>query len=149
VTDLLGTMVGAVLTAAALVPALRPFIGERSVRFRRAGDRYRAHPMLLPADPTAASTVALCRAWRISYLVLDHARDPAQRAQVAAMRGQYLDELARRDPAGFRRWLTDGARAGGDPAPYLAGSTDGPGSDDDGARRRSAVDGEHLPDQER
>jgi hypothetical protein len=149
VTALLGTVVGAVLTAAALVPAIRPFIGERSVRLRRAADRYPAHPMLLPADPTTASTVALCRAWRISYLVLEHARDPAQRAQVAAMRGLYLDELARRDPAGFRRWLIEGARAGGDPAPYLVRKTDRPASEGDGATGRSVADGERLPDHER
>jgi len=31
----------------------------------------------------------------------------------------YLDELERRDPAGFRRWINDGARAAGDPARYI------------------------------
>jgi hypothetical protein len=34
-----------------------------------------------------------------------------------------LDELERRDPAGFARWLAAGATAGSNPAQYLRGDS--------------------------
>lgn len=64
-------------------------------------------------QPAAAMTVAeLCLAWRSSFLALGrlrHDRDTVQRGQVVASRQQYLDELEARDPAGFARWLAEGA----------------------------------------
>ncbi|TQM01832.1 hypothetical protein [Pseudonocardia kunmingensis] len=74
---------------------------------------------LLPADPAALSTTELCRAWRLSYLLLQKARAPEALADAAELRRRYLDEMARRHPAGFRRWLEDGARAAGDPSRYV------------------------------
>ena len=66
-------------------------------------------------------TVAdLIYAWRYSYLLLATARaDPIRLAQISEQRRTYLDELARRDPVGFRRWINSGARAAGDPSRYL------------------------------
>jgi hypothetical protein len=130
---LIGAVVGALLIVAVVVPALRALSRKRS---SRNPDLHGVRPMLLPADPAVTPTPALCRAWRISYLVLQNAHDPVQRSQIAEMRGQYLDELARRDVAGFHRWLADGARAGSDPAPYLTAVTDGLGPEDDAAARR-------------
>lgn len=61
------------------------------------------------------SYTELCRAWCESY-ELECPRDPAARARVAATRRAYLDELERRDPAAFARWLADVARAKVNPA---------------------------------
>jgi hypothetical protein len=62
----------------------------------------------------------LVQAWRHSFLLLATARtDPIRLAQICEQRRAYLDELARRDPAGFRRWMNSGARAAGDPSRYL------------------------------
>lgn len=74
---------------------------------------------LLPTDPTTMGLDELCRAWRVSYLLLQKARGPDELEQAARLRRQYLDELARRHPEGFRRWLDDGARASGDPSRYI------------------------------
>jgi hypothetical protein len=38
---------------------------------------------------------------------------------LARTRERYLDEIERRDPRGFARWLSSGARAGSDPATFL------------------------------
>jgi hypothetical protein len=75
-------------------------------------------PGLLPADPTGLSIDELCRAWRLSYLVLQNAC-AAEAERTVQLRCRYLDELARRHPKGFRRWLDDGARAAGDPSRYV------------------------------
>lgn len=72
-----------------------------------------------PADPVALSTAELCHAWRVSYLLLNGTRSPEQLEDAAELRRRYLDELADRDPEGFRRWLDDGARAAGDPSHYV------------------------------
>ena len=75
----------------------------------------------LPADPTGLSIDELCRAWRVSYLVLQNARAPEAAEQAVQLRCRDLDELSRRHPEGFRRWLDDGARAAGDPSRYVRG----------------------------
>lgn len=74
-------------------------------------------PQLAPA---ALSTQELCLAWRRSYVaLLDVPAGPA-RCEVIRLRGRLLDELERRDPAGFVRWLETGAHEGSDPSRYLA-----------------------------
>ncbi|OLT05637.1 hypothetical protein BJF90_00985 [Pseudonocardia sp. CNS-004] len=73
----------------------------------------------MPPDPAALSTAELCRAWRVSYLLLQGTRSLEQLEDTAELRQRYLDELANRDPEGFCRWLDDGARAAGDPSPYV------------------------------
>jgi hypothetical protein len=69
---------------------------------------------------------ALCLAWRRSFLLLDGARSAAERLAVVEQRQQYLDELHRRSPKGLAAWLASGARASGNPLPYV-----------DDARRRA------------
>lgn len=64
----------------------------------------------------------LCVAWRTSYITLDRLIGTAQifhQATWVDRRQQYLDELERRHPAGFRRWLQSGARPASDPSRYL------------------------------
>jgi hypothetical protein len=70
------------------------------------------------------STAELCLAWRRSFLALCDLPVGPVRGELVRQRQSMLDELERRDPAGFHRWLEAGARAGGDPGRYLAA---GPG----------------------
>ena len=76
-----------------------------------------AAPRALPVAGMA--TEELCLAWRRSYFLLLLAADLPARRLVVERRQDFLDEIERRDRSGFLRWLADGARAGGDPAPYL------------------------------
>jgi hypothetical protein len=144
---LLGLALGLLVLAAALAWVAHRVLGSRLLRSgpdpssaaddsderpRQPEDRPRWTP-LLPTDAAAASTADLCRAWRVSYSVLENTHDPAQLAEVAALRRRYLDELDRRDPDGFRRWFDDGARAASDPARYIRTRLDSPAQEDDAA----------------
>ncbi|TCC63365.1 hypothetical protein E0H73_13030 [Kribbella pittospori] len=70
---------------------------------------------------------ALCLAWRRSFRLLETAPTAAERLSVVEKRQQYLDELHRRSPEGLAAWLASGARASGNPLPYV-----------DDARRRAS-----------
>jgi hypothetical protein len=63
--------------------------------------------------------VELCLAWQHSYWLLSELPGSHQRCEVAAMRQSLLDELERRDPVGFRRWLDAEPRANSDPRRHL------------------------------
>lgn len=82
-----------------------------------AGPRGMGARQLLPPDPADLSIDDLCRAWRVSFLLLQKARGADELEHAAELRRKYLDELARRHPEGFRRWLADGAP--GDPSSYV------------------------------
>lgn len=74
------------------------------------------------ARPVALGTLtlpALCLAWHRSYWLLRELPPGPAHAELTTTRERLLDELERRDPAGFRRWLHGGARASSDPRPYL------------------------------
>lgn len=75
-------------------------------------------PHLIPI-PADLSTPELCLAWRRTYFVLLDGTADVPREGVVALRERLLDEIERRDPAGFTRWLQTGARAGSDPSRYL------------------------------
>lgn len=72
-----------------------------------------------PAVVERLSTFQLCHEWRNSYRMLLAADDPRAWRRVIVARGAYLDELERRDPEGFSRWLAAGACAGSDPHRFL------------------------------
>jgi hypothetical protein len=77
-----------------------------------------------PAQPMALesmSTGDLCLAWRRSYLALPDLPAGSEHlaGEITRARAALLDELERRDPAGFTRWLAAGARASSDPARHL------------------------------
>jgi hypothetical protein len=111
-------------------------------------DHRRAPPVDLRTSPgprlawleelPAADTVAglddedLCRAWRRSYLQLDVSAVGVRRLAVVRLREVYLDELTRRHPAEVRQWLASGARAAGNPLPFLRRPVS-PGDPDPGA----------------
>jgi hypothetical protein len=65
------------------------------------------------------STRALGHEWVRTSAVLAGRLDPAARAALVLRRQQALDELERRDPEGFSRWLRGGPVPGSDPADYV------------------------------
>ncbi|WP_432937016.1 hypothetical protein ACQPXM_24185 [Kribbella sp. CA-253562] len=81
----------------------------------------RAVPPMTGPLPDAGSLddEALCLAWRRSFVQLEAARSAAERLAVVERRQQYLDELHRRSPQGLAAWLASGARASGNPLPYV------------------------------
>jgi hypothetical protein len=79
----------------------------------------RVSPRALPSAPEALATPQLCLAWQESYLALLTLPPGPARSQIVRVRERLLDELERRDPDGFTRWLDAGADAGSDPGRYL------------------------------
>ncbi len=65
------------------------------------------------------SNLQLSRAWQTSYSQLAAAHDAASLNRVCAVRRQQLDEIERRDPTGFHRWISSGYWVRGDSAPFL------------------------------
>jgi hypothetical protein len=63
---------------------------------------------------SAVPLSALLAEWRLTEAVLAEATDPDDRAAASSARELLLDEMTRRDPAGVRRWLQDGAHASPD-----------------------------------
>jgi hypothetical protein len=95
-------------------PGLLPFPGAGGLKTR----------VVLTELPDADGLTALddqeiCVAWRRSYLQLEEPVPTGRRLEVVRLRQLYLDELSRRHPAELRRWLASGARAAGNPLPFL------------------------------
>jgi hypothetical protein len=93
----------------------------------RIGSEPGASPLADPSPPPlpdtpigAVSTTRLCLAWQRSYWLLRELGPGPRRDEVVNVRGELLDELERRDPEGFGRWLHAGPRACSDPGRYLA-----------------------------
>ena len=77
-----------------------------------------------PADAvpvTTLSTAALGREWLRTTTALAGGLDAAARRAVVERRGATLDELERRDPSGFVRWISEGPLPDSDPAQYVRG----------------------------
>jgi hypothetical protein len=91
--------------------------------------------LLLPVPPpvTAMTTPALGREWLRTTAALDGRLRPAVREAVVLRRQEVLDELERRDAAGFARWLA--SAPGSDPADYVRGRAlpGGPAAETDAA----------------
>ena len=67
------------------------------------------------------SDAELGRAWSRSHTRLVRARDGAELRRITELRRRQLDEMERRNPAGFRRWIGSGGWVLGDRAPFLGG----------------------------
>lgn len=67
------------------------------------------------------TTSELGQEWTRTSAVLAGRLDAAARAALVARRQEALDELERRDPAGFDRWLAAGPTLSSDPAGYVRG----------------------------
>jgi hypothetical protein len=68
----------------------------------------------------------ICGAWRRSYVLLE-APGIGRRLEIVRLRQLYLDELIRRHPDELKRWLASGARAAGNPQPFLERPVTGQG----------------------
>jgi hypothetical protein len=88
-----------------------------------------ARGMAAPARPmppvAALPTSALGREWLRSTMALNAKLQPAARAAIVRRRQETLDELERRDPDGFARWLSGGPVPGSDPARFVRGDVRG------------------------
>lgn len=82
-----------------------------------------ASPEYVPIQPPTQlrrlTDEQLCQGWRASYLVLRTQPPGAEMIETVEERQRYLDELERRNPGGLTAWLASGARAAGNPLPYL------------------------------
>ena len=91
----------------------------------RAGDGQAAAAQSGAAQSGAAAELArlddeaLCLEWRRSFFRLEAASTASARLAVVQERQGYLDELHRRSPDGLAAWFASGARASGDPLPYV------------------------------
>lgn len=100
-------------TPAPSAPAVRPAIVTGNIAAGTDGTSLSGLPI-----------EALGREWVATSAALGAPLDPTARQAIVARRGAVLDELERRDPAGFARWLAAGPLSTTDPARYLrAGAT--------------------------
>ncbi len=130
-----------VLALAVTTPALTSRVHARRqakegppvARPESTGSRAPVTPLVdvSAADParelSSLDDAALCLAWRRSFRRLETAHSAAERLSIVEQRQRYLDELQRRSPQGLAAWLASGARASGNPLPYV-----------DNARRRAS-----------
>lgn len=140
ITALAGGVVAALLTGTAVV-VVGAVVGARRLTGRTSGaptPTGSAPPDHRPAGvaaPGSRSTTpagplppvsglptwALGREWLRTTNALASRLQPAARASIVRRRQETLDELERRDPLGFARWLATGPRPGSDPAQYVRG----------------------------
>jgi hypothetical protein len=66
---------------------------------------------------------ALGAEWLRTTAALEVAVQPAVRERIVQRRREALDELERRDPAGFARWLATAGTVDSNPAQYLRGDS--------------------------
>jgi hypothetical protein len=105
---------GHAASAPAGPPAPHAPVGERATGFRPV-------PAAASLPPVAAmSTRALGREWLMTGAALAARLEPVARQAIVRRREEALDELERRDPAGFARWLAADP-AGADPAEFVQG----------------------------
>jgi hypothetical protein len=86
-------------------------------------DRRQSRAELASLLPPVAmlTTSELGQEWTRTGGVLAGRLDPAAREALVARRQEALDELERRDPAGFDRWMAAGPTLSSDPAGYVQG----------------------------
>ncbi|MGY1639668.1 hypothetical protein ACI782_00845 [Geodermatophilus sp. SYSU D00703] len=120
------TIGGALLALLVAGIGIAASLGAWAVRSRRTAA---PGPLLVAGPPRATdvpvlpvadlSTGELGGEWVRTTTALGGRLEPAARQALVARRQETLDELERRDPAGFARWLAAGPVAGSDPAGYL------------------------------
>jgi hypothetical protein len=145
-----GTVAGALVGFASLLGAgvfplalsvivTSPYAWKASSRWRRsrltsspasldATDDAVAHtrpglgPAPAPMEPTQLTDEELCLAWRASYWALRDGSSGTEVMDAVTVRQCILDEFERRNSTGLSAWLASGARAAGNPLPFLAES---------------------------
>ncbi|MCZ2803962.1 hypothetical protein O2W18_02465 [Modestobacter sp. VKM Ac-2983] len=116
---------GGAITVLLVAAGLLAVLIRWAVRSLRA-DRRDASAVVLPLRTDdgwvrALSVPALGREWVRTSAALAQTREPVARQQLVHRRQEALDELERRDPEGFARWLAAGATVDSDPARYVSG----------------------------
>ena len=150
------TVAGGMVAALAVVAALAGFLVVRLGRGSHAGgteslpvgevlrlpvtgqpgrERTPDRNARLLAPVTTLSTRALGDEWLRTTAALAGRLTPAVRAVLVSRREEVLDELERRDPDGFARWLAAGPAGSSDPAGFVRGGPPqrGPVADTDAA----------------
>lgn len=144
------TVAGGAAAALLVVAGVGGWLALRLARPRRQGTAQVAPPvgpgpalgsevLLLPVTPadgepfrrrdadggpvTELPTAVLGREWLRTTAALAGRLDPRARRAIVEHRQATLDELERRDPVGFARWLAAGPAPGSDPAAFVQ---DGP-----------------------
>ena len=119
---------GAAVTALVVVSALVVLLVRWALRSARSDRRATAAPRpggdlrRVGQTPVPGMSVqALGEEWVHTSAALAVSRDPVVRQELVRRRHEVLDELERRDPAGFARWLDRGATVDSDPAEYVSG----------------------------
>jgi hypothetical protein len=74
-----------------------------------------------PLPVSLLPTPTLGTEWVRSTAALAGRLEPATRQEIVRRRGEALDELERRDPTGFARWLTADRGMQSDPAAFVRG----------------------------
>jgi hypothetical protein len=119
-------LAGGALTALLVGSVLGGLLGRWVLRSVRAGRRVGgAEVVALPGTDAGwvrgLSVEALGREWLRTSAALAQVRAPVARQALVERRREALDELERRNPAGFARWLAEGATVDSDPARYVSG----------------------------
>lgn len=117
---LIGSAGVGVFAAAPALVALAVWVRRRHHRRPGPTAPTTTEPTALPtASLTALSNTELARRWERSYVDLVAARDVATLDRLCTERRHQLDEIERRNPVGFRRWIRSGNWVRGDSAPFL------------------------------
>jgi len=118
-------LAGAAVSGLAVVSVLGLLLARWALRAARVDPQAGVTGMPLAGGDgrwvRALSVQALGREWVRSSAALARVRDPFTRQELVRRRQEALDELERRDPAGFARWLEGGATVDSDPAEYVSG----------------------------
>jgi len=92
---------------------------------RRRRPRRIAEPPVVEEEERSSlamlSNAQLAHEWHVSYRALTMARDPGSLELIYGLRRRQLDEIERRAPGGFHRWISSGSWVRGDSAPFLGG----------------------------
>ena len=119
-------LAGGSLTAMLAGLCLGGVLVRRAVRSARTGRRSTGG-VVVPLTGTSGGPVGslsveqLGREWLRTSAALARTADPRERQTLVGRRHEALDELERRDPVGFGRWLAEGATVDSDPARYVSG----------------------------
>ena len=70
------------------------------------------------------STLELCLAWQQTFTVVGRTRGPAEVMRLLVVRQAFLDELARRDPAGLDAWMASQRPVHDAPTAFFAAGPD-------------------------
>jgi hypothetical protein len=123
----IAALAGGAAATLTLVVGVLATLATRVALGRRAGspDGRRSAPVVIQSAtgrPVAVlSTPELGQEWLRTTGVSAGPLEPAVRQAILLRRQETLDELERRDPVGFRRWLASGPALVSDPAEFVRG----------------------------